>query len=516
MDNLERKQKRQHGSSFGGMARSLGHGILALSFVLLGTGTASADVVATGDLIALATDGDLSGTNITWDNQDYRPQFFPWSVNLGLEPGINVMEVPPGFGVAGGAVGPYDQPRSGNFFTHFFSDQGDPFSSWNGVLSFFNSFQNGEYVCSNPPYVEGSNCSKDSIFELIDVTFVASELVLSGSFVNVSGGGSGLPTQLGGVPIIYSIDGAQECAEVQPQRIVCGGRINLNAFEGFATEPGGEAGNPNDSVPVPFDTPFIPPGGGPPIPVVGTVTYDQVLEPGFTTLVTSSQAGGSIPPNFRVDVPGFNLIFLDITTTATLPDPTSITVCGFYPDADNNGFVDGTAANECDLRFLHNEGPAPGVFVDRTLAADDPRCLFPQEQTTCDNRCINTVTNEICAGVDSLSTFFIAVETTVEGELVGTLELAIDIVEDLDPAVFENKSLQKNMAKHIGQALRLVDKSKYYDAGDKLEAVLRKTDGCANDGEPDRNDWIQDCDAQDQVYPLLDHAIALVDEILGS
>jgi hypothetical protein len=73
--------------------------------------------------------------------------------------------------------------------------------------------------------------------------------------------------------------------------------------------------------------------------------------------------------------------------------------------------VDGTFAEECDLRFLHNEGDAPGVFVDRTLPAHDVFCPFDQEETPClnpdtpeedDFLCINTVTNQICAGVTSL------------------------------------------------------------------------------------------------------------------
>jgi phage gp29-like protein len=107
------------------------------------------------------------------------------------------------------------------------------------------------------------------------------------------------------------------------------------------------------------------------------------------------------------------------------------------------------------------------------------------------------------------------VATTAEGELVHALEYAVDLVNGLDPAVFKNRSLQKNMAKHIGQALGQIDKGEYDDAREKLEAVARQTDGCANDSEPDRNDWIQQCDAQDQIHPVLVHALGLMDEILG-
>jgi hypothetical protein len=60
-----------------------------------------------------------------------------------------------------------------------------------------------------------------------------------------------------------------------------------------------------------------------------------------------------------------------------------------------------------------------------------------------------------------------------------------------------------------------VGERNYVDARDKLESVLRKTDGCAMSGAPDPNDWIEDCAAQAEVYPLIVDAIALIDEILG-
>jgi hypothetical protein len=332
------------------------------------------------------------------------------------------MEVPPDppdFGTAFPASGDYNERRSGNFFVNFFSDQGNPLFPplWNHVLSFSNTPPNGEYICTNPPYVPGTTCRKSSIFESTNITFVASELNLSGGFVN--GGFGTLPTQVDGVPIIYSVDGAQECVSPFPQQFLCSGLVNLNAFRGFATPPGGLPNDPNNSVPVDVDAAFVPPGGvEDPIQVTGTVTYDEVLDPGYTTLVTSSQAGGEIDANFRVDVPGWVQIFLDISTTATLPEPTAITVCADYLDAepppDGDGIVDGTLAEECDLRFLHNEGDPPdppGVFVDRTLPAHDVFCPFDQEETPClnpdtpeedDFLCINTVTNQICAGVTSL------------------------------------------------------------------------------------------------------------------
>jgi hypothetical protein len=106
--------------------------------------------------------------------------------------------------------------------------------------------------------------------------------------------------------------------------------------------------------------------------------------------------------------------------------------------------------------------------------------------------------------------------TTAEGDLIDTLHYAVRVVnKSLSPDDFTNRQLHKNMAKHIGQALALIDKGEYADARYKLEAEVRKTDGCATDGMPDTNDWIDGCTAQEQVHPVLVHALGLVDEILG-
>ncbi|HEX9882518.1 MAG TPA: hypothetical protein VGA79_01005 [Desulfobaccales bacterium] len=51
----------------------------------------------------------------------------------------------------------------------------------------------------------------------------------------------------------------------------------------------------------------------------------------------------------------------------------------------------------------------------------------------------------------------------------------------------------------------------YAAALDKLETdILPKTDGCATQGEPDKNDWIKDCATQQQVYPAVVQTIELV------
>ncbi len=40
--------------------------------------------------------------------------------------------------------------------------------------------------------------------------------------------------------------------------------------------------------------------------------------------------------------------------------------------------------------------------------------------------------------------------------------------------------------------------------------ILPKTDGCATQGKPDKNDWIKDCATQRIVYPFVVQTIELL------
>lgn len=98
----------------------------------------------------------------------------------------------------------------------------------------------------------------------------------------------------------------------------------------------------------------------------------------------------------------------------------------------------------------------------------------------------------------------------VEGTMDVTITLQDTIIEvnDIDVDNFKNKNMQNALTNKIMAVIKLVDNGQYEEALDKLQNdILGKTDGCANDGTPDNNDWIEDCASQDQVYPLVIEAI---------
>ena len=86
-------------------------------------------------------------------------------------------------------------------------------------------------------------------------------------------------------------------------------------------------------------------------------------------------------------------------------------------------------------------------------------------------------------------------------------------VASLDPGVFKNRKVQRKLLNQLNAVLAKIDRGRYTRALATLEHLLTKTDGCATTGAPGRDDWIQDCEAQGEVYPLLLEAIRLVADL---
>jgi len=91
----------------------------------------------------------------------------------------------------------------------------------------------------------------------------------------------------------------------------------------------------------------------------------------------------------------------------------------------------------------------------------------------------------------------------------------IEVINGLDPAVFKNKNMQNTLTNKINAVLKMIDEGAYQGALNKLENdILGKTDGCAETASPDKNDWIVNCPAQNQVYPLIIEAMGLLENLV--
>jgi Tol biopolymer transport system component len=133
-----------------------------------------------------------------------------------------------------------------------------------------------------------------------------------------------------------------------------------------------------------------------------TITFADVNTAGSTALVLAPTASTAMSPQFTV----LGAAYLHVITTAGYTAGAgAITVCGPYPDANNDGFVDGINPPfpEASLQVHHLEG---GFWVDRTYSID-------------------TANNIICARTDSLSEFAI-----VTPYLKGGFEIAFTTARD--------------------------------------------------------------------------------------
>jgi hypothetical protein len=101
--------------------------------------------------------------------------------------------------------------------------------------------------------------------------------------------------------------------------------------------------------------------------------------------------------------------------------------------------------------------------------------------------------------------------STTQVQVVANPTVPIEAIQDvqasiasLNPGVFKNANMQKTFNNKLNAVIADIEAGNYANALDKLQHdILGKTDGCANAGAPDSNDWIKDCGSQAQVYPLI-------------
>lgn len=103
----------------------------------------------------------------------------------------------------------------------------------------------------------------------------------------------------------------------------------------------------------------------------------------------------------------------------------------------------------------------------------------------------------------------------IEDEVENTLEETIDVINNLPDYVFKNPNSANALINKLNATLATLSEENYQDVVNKLQNdLLKKTDGCANEGESDKNDWIITCEGQERIYSLIIRAIELVEKLL--
>jgi hypothetical protein len=94
---------------------------------------------------------------------------------------------------------------------------------------------------------------------------------------------------------------------------------------------------------------------------------------------------------------------------------------------------------------------------------------------------------------------------------VATLLETVEIINDLSTESLKNRNMNKTLVNKINATLNKIENGFCGEAENKLaNDLLQKTDGCAEVGAVDKNDWLIDCTAQAQLYPLLFDALVLL------
>lgn len=105
-------------------------------------------------------------------------------------------------------------------------------------------------------------------------------------------------------------------------------------------------------------------------------------------------------------------------------------------------------------------------------------------------------------GVDDSAPDYVTINVaTREQEAQETLRELVDKVRQIPPAALKNGNQATALNNKFAEVQSLIDRGRIDEAISKLENdILKKTDGCANEGSVDRNDWITSCEQQAPVY----------------
>ncbi len=234
-------------------------------------------------------------------------------------------------------------------------------------------------------------------------------------------------------------------------------------------------------------------------------------------------------PTFVADIQGdyvISLVVTDILGAISQPDTVTVSFENVQPVADAGGnqsviagdtvFLDGSGSyddNGDELTFSWSIVSKPSDSIAVLSASDIVDPCFVADASG--SYVVSLVVNDGFVNSDpvNLSVMAISNEDATSMELIE----AVDVINALDPDIFKNKNMGGALTNKINAALESIDLGYYEDALAKLQNdVLKKTNGCAESmpPAPDKNDWIETCQEQGQVYPLVLQAIQYLEQAL--
>ncbi|MCI5145215.1 MAG: hypothetical protein D3923_06705, partial [Candidatus Electrothrix sp. AR3] len=118
--------------------------------------------------------------------------------------------------------------------------------------------------------------------------------------------------------------------------------------------------------------------------------------------------------------------------------------------------------------------------------------------------------------VDSASDAAEAAASSYSDAITETFQETVTTINTISPELFKKAKQQNKLTDKINAIMILTDQGNYTKAHRKIQQILNKLDGCAVSGTPDKKDLIQDCAAQDQIYPLVEKGIGHLDNMINA
>jgi YVTN family beta-propeller protein len=260
----------------------------------------------------------------------------------------------------------------------------------------------------------------------------------------------------------------------------------------------------------------------------GTQSFDEDGDTiSYTWAITSKPMAStasldditSFYPTFVADVHGDYVITLVVTDEfGAVSDVDTVTISfeNVRPVADagvnqsvsigDTVFLDGSGSSDANFDLLSYNWSFVSIPQNSLAMLTDPTSVNPSFITDLPGTyVVSLVVNDGFAESDPNNVT--VTSTSTMDTIIQKLREIIDTINSLDSNVFKNKNMKNTLTNKINATIETVDQGLLQEALDKLQNdILGKTDGCAdltNSDNPDKNDWIRSCVAQDQVYPLI-------------
>lgn len=254
-----------------------------------------------------------------------------------------------------------------------------------------------------------------------------------------------------------------------------------------------------------------------------TYNWTMVSKPADSNAVLSDPTLST--PTFQADIHGDYVIELIVSdfSSSSEPDQAVVSFENVVPVANagtNHSVVqsetvcfDGSGSSDVNLDDLSYSWIITSMPDGSSATFDDPvamsSCLTTDLAGTYE---VSLTVND--GFLDSEPSTVNVLAIAYLDAITMTLQETVTAINNIDLGYFKNKNMQNTLTNKINVTLKLVVQGEYFGAYNKLQNdILGKTDGCASSGATDKDDWIQDCTSQEQVYPFAKEAIGYLENM---